>query len=50
MTFKVLKYGTGPIYGHIKDVVVKTGLTWQEAHDFVHAQDSGTWHYWFTKE
>jgi hypothetical protein len=53
MTFKVLKSGRGPLYGHRKDEVVATGLTWQEAHDktFALQEQWGTsWNFWFTKD
>ena len=37
--YKVIKKGQGLIYGHLKPQVVKAGLSWQEAHDYVHAQN-----------
>lgn len=53
MTFKVIKSGRGVIYGHRKDEVIATGLTWQEAHDktFALQEKWGTsWNFWFTKD
>jgi len=49
--YKVIKKGQGLIYGHLKPQVVKTSLSWQEAHDYVHAQNVGSsWNYYFMPE
>jgi len=53
MTFKVLKSGRGAIYGHRKDEVVATGLTWREAHEkclSLHDMCGGTWDIWMTRD
>ena len=49
--YKVIKKGQGLIYGHLKPQVVKTNLSWQDAHDYVHAQNvSSSWNYYFMAE
>ena len=49
--YKVIKKGQGLIYGHLKPQVVKTNLSWQDAHDYVHAQNvSSSWNYYFMPE